>query len=457
VTGDPRGLAALALGTGGRGRTVVVAGTTAATTALLLTAVSVARLEDAVQQDGVHVAPGNLVMWVSDDGTRPGVVLALGLLVVPLLLLLDQAVRLGSAARRRRGTALRLAGAGPAALARWGAVEVGVPAAAGALLGLPLWWALRALLQQPISPIAADGSAPPVLLPVGASPGFWAVPVVLGVAVFGAVVGARGGRRSPTLDERAPRTGGVPRPWGLLPLVTAVVMLLGPGRDPDVDQLWVLVAVALVVVGLVLLVPTVVGVAAALGLRLARTPASLLALRRLQVDAGAAGRAAGAVAAVGATAGVLALLLPDLLEASDDVADYVLPVYLVALLGAAAALLAALSLGLHAFESVTDRRRQLASLVATGTPVGTLATAQRREALLAVLPAGLLGFLVGAVGFWALTLSDGLSGMTGEITRNLAAAAVGLTVLVTAAALLATAVSRRALRAVVDPEVLRTS
>ena len=71
-----------------------------------------------------------------------------------------------------------------------------------------------------------------------------------------------------------------------------------------------------------------------------------------------------------------------------------------ALVGAAlilVLLVTASTLAVHAAESLVDRRRVLAALVAAGTPVSVLRDALRREAMLTAMPLSVGGVLIGAV------------------------------------------------------------
>ena len=90
------------------------------------------------------------------------------LVAVPVALLLDQCVRLGSAAQRRRYQALTVAGATGGDLRRWGAVEAGGPALAGAVLGVPVWLLLRLLLGDGLAN-SSQGTLVPTPSPVPAS------------------------------------------------------------------------------------------------------------------------------------------------------------------------------------------------------------------------------------------------------------------------------------------------
>jgi hypothetical protein len=113
-------LAVLLTRAGGWPRAVLLAGCTAVVCGLLLVAVALLRLPEQPEE--------SLFSLVAESGLRGGTTLATVLLAVPPLLLLYQAVRLGTAARERRLAGLRLAGATPGQVRRLGAIEVGIPA-----------------------------------------------------------------------------------------------------------------------------------------------------------------------------------------------------------------------------------------------------------------------------------------------------------------------------------------
>lgn len=92
-----------------------------------------------------------------------------------------------------------------------------------------------------------------------------------------------------------------------------------------------------------------------------------------------------------------------------------------ALVGAAlilVLLVTASTLAVHAAESLMDRRRVLAALVAAGTPVLVLRDALRREAMLTAMPLSVGGVLVGAVVAGAVGVASADS--TGSPMVNLA-------------------------------------
>lgn len=421
----------------GWGRAVLVTGTTALVSGLLLVAVAMVRLWE---RPG-WVPDERVLGPVRDEGTRAGAVFGVLLLVLPLVLLLDQAVRLGTTARRRRLAALAVAGATRRDLRRWGAVEVGVPAVAGGLLGVPVWWLLRQVHST--TPDATT------LVPTSVGPGAWAALVVVATGAYGALVGVRTGTRvAGDLDRRR---GGSrpPRPWALLLVASAVVAAAGGAVSGS--DLGLLAVLVLLVLGIAGLAPwTAYVVARAVASRTAR-PALLLAARRLQADPGPAGRSAAAVGAVGLTVGVLSVFVPDVLATAqgDDRGYYLVPA-LVAGLGALGATLAiAVSLGVHLTESVLERRRELAALVATGVPPRVVAASQQLECLLATVPLGVAGAAVGGLGYaW-------LDEMVGPAYVVLAVVGVGA--VCAGACALVSLLLRPWLVEAVHPEQLRTT
>ena len=421
----------------GWGRAALVAGTTALVSGLLLVAVSVVRL----WEQPAHVLDERVLGAVRDEGTRAGAVFGVLLLTLPLVLLLDQAVRLGTTARRRRFAALAAAGATRSDLRRWGAVEVGLPALAGGLLGIPVWWLLRQV--HATSPDATT------VVPTSVGPGAWALLVVLLTGAYGALVGVRVGTRVAADGDRR-RGGGSrpPRPWALL-LLLAAGALLASGAIDDSD-LGMIAVLALLVLAIAGLAPWTAYVVARLVAGRTASPALLLASRRLQGDPGPAGRAAAAVGAVGLTAGVLSVYVPDVYATQTWDRGYYLGPAAVAGAGALVATIAiAVSLAVHLTESVLERRRELAALVATGVPASVVSDSQRLECLLATVPLGVVGAAVGGLGY--ASLSD----TTGPVYVVAAVAGTGL--VCAGACGLITRLLRPWLREAVHPEQLRTT
>jgi hypothetical protein len=406
----------------GRGRAVLVAATTALVTGLLLVAVSYARLWQSGVGDGGYQAGGRdapLLGPIADPGTRGGSILTVVLFTVPVVLLLDQCVRLGMAAQRRRYQALAVAGATRADLRGWGALETGAPALVGAILGVVVWLLLRLLLGT-----AVAHTHHATMVPTSTGPGWWALPVVAGVAAYGALVGQRAGARA-DLDVRRERRA--PKPWGLALIgLAAVLLVAGMSVESEVAY----VAVVLVVLGFMGTTPWLAYVVSGRVNRRTENAAELLATRRIRADHGAAGRAAAAVGAIGLTLGVTGGFVGGTATSAEygDVSYYVVPALLIGLLALASVALVALSLSLHSVEASLARRREMSALVATGVPVATLEDAQRAECRLVTLPFTTIAAVVGALGSIMFADGDGTLGPTllGGLAAVLAAPIVML-------------------------------
>ncbi len=372
---------------GGLGRAVLIVITTALTTGLLLVAVSIARLDGAARE--VLFEP------IADPGTRGGAIFAVALMTVPLLLLLDQAVRLGSSSRHRRYAALNVAGATRRDLRRFGAFEVGAPALAGSLLGVGVWGILRALLGQ-----GALGDVG-AMVPSQTGPGWWGVLVVAAVAAYGVVVGMRVGSRTAHLVRASRGMRPPPRPWsaGLLVLAAALLIVL-PGASNVEGQLLAIPMLALTVAGLAGLAPWAAYQTASWLQPRATSAAMVLATRRLMADARPAGRAAAAVGAVAFAGGAAGAFTADLQAGYDGfepARTASLAVVVTALL--LATLTIAGTLAVHSTEVLLERRREMAALVATGVPEQVIVSSQRLESTLATMPMTVIGVLIGSLGY----------------------------------------------------------
>lgn len=341
----------------------------------------------------------------------PGAVLALVLLAAPVLLLLLQAVRLGAAQRDRRLAALRFAGATRGEIRGLGAVEVGVPATVGALVGLGLYALLRVPFGAGGTLVPSDGGqvwAPSTqvlaLIPVSVSASWWQVVlVVVGIGLLGAGVGWRvtGAVLSAPLTLTRRQSGSRPRPWGLLALLGAVVVLRLTVDSGAVVP--TVVGVGLVAIGLMGLAPFVAWAAGRVVEGRAGSAALLLAGRRLVTEPRTVGRAAAAVAAIALVASGIGGVAATLVIFSFDDDDYtehgfyVVAMVLVALLVVVALVVVIGSMAVHAVESLRDRARSMAGLRAAGTPYAVIERSQRWEAGMVALPMAAVGGLVGAV------------------------------------------------------------
>ncbi len=393
------------LRSGGGPRAVLIAVCTALVSGLMLVALTVVLFTWTSSGEREQVSG-----LVAQGGVRGGYVFALLLICVAPLALLRQVVRLGTATREQRLAALRLAGATPGDVRRVGALEVGLPALAGGLLGYLVFGALRLVFGGRVPDGTRFGGAGSefarelALVPTTVHPAWWHVLLIaVGVGLIGLLAGASASRSlviSPLgVSRRAPRPA--PRPWGVLLLVLAVP-LFRLSVSSTHDDLFAFAFVAILVVGLLALAPWLaywVGRAVA---GRATSVAVLIAGRRLTTDARAAGRAAAAVGAIAMVAGGGGVLLSDLPNSYQG-GDFgaVEPFYTVPIAVGGAVLLAALllvilSMAVHGVESLIDRKRSVAALAAMGASAQDLEAAQRWEVGLVAVPMALIGVLIGS-------------------------------------------------------------
>ena len=436
-------------------RPVLVACCTAVVSGLVLVAVAVLSLRGYAEEYLFSVA--------ADPGTRGGYVLGLLLLAVPPLLLLHQAVRLGTAARERRLAALRLAGATPGEVRAIGALEVGVPAGVGAVLGIGVYRLLGAL-SGAFPVVDGDGYRVSVrLVPQSVRLAWWTVVVVaLGVTALGVVVGLLANRRVVVSPLGVTRRAAPPppRPWGaglvLAGLLLGAVYVRYYDRlDDGVAQVAGLGCVVLLVIGPIALAPWFAYAGArAVAARAGSVPL-LLAAQRLVAEPRPAARAGGAVGGIGLVAGGCAVLLADLVSMDDvDTSAYVALVLVgVALLAAGVAVVGSLSV--HAVESLLDRGRSTAALVALGAAPDQLVAAQRWEVALVTLPMATLGVLFGSGVLFVAYASTG-NGLSPWVLLSVASTAALVVALVWVGGLLAVRLVRPWSLRAADPAHLRT-
>ena len=391
---------------GGMSRAAMVALCTALVSGLLLVVVTVLLL-------GWNGGQRELLAnTVADPGVRGGYVFGLLLICIAPLTLLRQVVRLGTADREQRLAVLRLAGATPADVRRWGAVEVALPAFLGGLLGYLVFLGVRWAFGGQALSRAREGFDPVArelrLVPVSVEPAWWQVLLVAGlVGVAGAVAGAsatRGVTVSPLgVSRRAPRHA--PRPWGAVPMLLAVpaFALSTMASSSTVRVLFAITFVALLILGLLALTPWVAYRVGTTVAARASTPHVLMAARRLVTDPRPAGRAAAAIGAIGMVAGAGGTLISDLPSTNGGQGFrgvepmYTVPIALVGGVLLVALVLVVFTLAVHGVESLVDRKRAIASLAAVGTTHAELLRVQRWEVGLVALPVTALGVLIGSV------------------------------------------------------------
>jgi len=217
------------------------------------------------------------------------------MLCVPALLLLYQAVRLGTAARERRLAALRLAGATPGDVRALGAVEVALPASVGSVAGIGVYGLLRLVLGGELAEVR--------LVPTSVAPAWWQMLiVVVGVTGLGVAVGLLASRRvvvtplGVTRREAPPP----PRPWGALLLAVAAggFATLRTGVPRQVAYAIVFAAIAVTVLGIVSLAPWIAYRSARYVLNRTASPTLTLAASRIVAEPRPVARAAAAVGGI---------------------------------------------------------------------------------------------------------------------------------------------------------------
>lgn len=335
-------------------------------------------------------------------------VIATVLLVVPLLTLGGAAARLGVARRHERLAALRLLGATPREVLGLTVLETAGQGLVGAVLGsllygalLPVWTSVP--FQERTFSAAELWVGPRVLGLV-----WLAVPLL--AAVSGAVslrqvvvspLGVARRVRPPAL--RAARVVGAVVAFLAFVVVSTVREAFAAAAAGVLVGMLAVAFAAVNAVG-----PWLLALLGRRAVRRARTPAQLLAARRLLDDPRAVWRVVGGLALASFVAGVLAVV-PALAQGPQD--D---PVVRDVLTGALltlgiAFLLAAASAGIAQAASVLDRRRELSLARLAGVPVELFDAVRRREVLVPVLVASvgsaglglalmlpLFGFAVGA-------------------------------------------------------------
>ncbi|WP_434091151.1 FtsX-like permease family protein [Streptomyces flaveus] len=356
-----------------------------------------------------HVRFPYLNGLLDEPGIRPGVVVALLLLLVPVLGFLGQCARIGAVHRDRRLASLRLVGATALQVRRIAALEAGL----ACLLGS----ALAAAVAVPL--VLHLWDRPPLLLWAGFALVTLAVPVVaalVSVVALRRVVASPLGwvrRVRPERGRSAWLTLGAPV---LLVFAAAVLVLVwGSQASSTAFPLAVFGAVLLTAVGSV----AVAGATAKITGRWLATrtenPAVLIAAERLRTDPWAAARTHAAVLLVTIVGvsflGIRQLLVDDLNGpgpghnySAEDMAFYTTGINLTgaAVLVALTITLSGLAVG--AAESLATRRRGLAAQAAAGVPQAVLGRALLLETALPLAPAMLLAGLGGTAVYLAYGL-----------------------------------------------------
>lgn len=364
---------------------------------------------------------GRYLNLVAEPGLRGGTAFALAVLVLPIAGFLYQSSRLAAATRDRRLAALRLAGATPRQVRMLGASEGTIASAIGALTGLAGY-----LVLQLLGRLVMPEKHPVIPVDVGLPPLLAGIAVALVVAAGTASGLLAGGHviASPLgVTRRAPRAR--PRAWGLVLAAVAAIFMTAFGPlvwKSDTALIALMFGGVGLVIGLTLSVSWVLRRSGGAASRRAPTAETLLAARTIEGDPRAWGRAlnvVGLVVLVGSGAGWVEASV--LRGGRLDEVFFVVSFLLVDLALAFGMVVAALVV--HQAESLLERRRALATLVAAGMPYPALRRAASTEAMLAATPvcvvAAALGVLAmawsapeaGLFVFWVLFRAALLAGL----------------------------------------------
>lgn len=323
---------------------------------------------------------------------------AVVLLIVPLLTLAGSAARLGVSRRDARLATLRLLGVTPREVVVLTVLETAWQGLLGAVAGvlgylalLPVWSRIP-FMGEPLS-MGELWVGPWVV-----------IAAVLGVPVLAAISGMVSLRRVVVSPLGVARRQTPPGLRAIRVLVTVAGM--GSFMIATMISGLPMVALMILLIGTLgigfatmnLIGPWTLGLVGRLQARWARTPAQLLAARRLADDPRAAWRVVGGLGLAGFVAGALAVV-PLLTSGTSDepivkgdptsVETFTGDLMRGAMLTLVIAfLVAAAAAGIGQAATVLDRRREYALQVLAGTPVDLLDRVRRREVLVPMLLVG---------------------------------------------------------------------
>jgi FtsX-like permease family protein len=249
-------------------------------------------------------------------------------LLVPTLVFVATSTRLSAASRERRLAAIRLVGATPAQARLLAAVESGLAAAIGSVLGVALFFAFRPL-------VASLSLAGYRWFPSDIAPPIWqAVMVMLAAPALAVAASTLSLRRlilSPlgvARRARARRAGArraLPLTLGMAGLGLCWLVRPTVNRGGTGSLVLLAVSFVLVLVGLAAVAPWLGAAAGSLLSRGERGLGALLGARRLQADPTASGRVVAAMALLVFGAGLVHAFVRDSVTPGGDVAQLLRP------------------------------------------------------------------------------------------------------------------------------------
>lgn len=363
-----------------RGRVQLATAALALSGAVLLGALRIARMGEGDLDEGVYSN------YIAESGLRSGLIAILVILAVLIGGLAVQALRLGTAARERRLTALRLAGASRKQLRQLTVADAAMAGLAGGLISGPTYL-LLSLLFGALPRMARVLPGAEVLDAV-----LWVFVVVMTTAA-GAVIGSLLHRDGPTHGVQpvaGRRTGMIAGP---------VLLVLGLFTAPRLG--YVATTIALAGIALLFLGLSTVWIGW-LGRRMQRSndPANLLAGIRLIADWRPSSRISVLLGCCGFLVGTMAggiagVLGDDQLGGTGTFYNTGFGLVIVGLLIVVLTAMAALIVGVA--DQLVDQRRQFASLTALGVDLPFLRRVVRRQLTVVAAPALTVGLLFGTL------------------------------------------------------------
>ncbi len=366
-------------------------------------------------------------------GLRPGVIIAIVLLCIPLLAFVGQCSRIGAPARDRRLAMVRMAGATPSEAVKVAAIETGLAAFIGALIGTGAFFLVRLIFDTTeavmlsVESVTTGANGLPYRtvteelldarwLPSDVAIPVWALVLVVLLIPVAAAGGAVLALRKVTISPFGVVRSTIDRPPATLPVLLflggtggliawdLVTRVLGLGEE----------AGPLAAVALLLFLASAIGlligsasIAAAIGRFLApRTgrPAVLIATRRMIAAPFRSSRAATSVLLAVLIGSAVQGVRANFLLGTDPADDFYANTFtLINGVLVVAVVLAAASLLITSAESIVERRRTLAALKAGGTPTRELALSAMLETVLPLIPAVLVASVAGVLAARGLT------------------------------------------------------
>jgi hypothetical protein len=401
-------------------RVVLTMTSSALASLVLLAAATVAAVPElGTSDDGSEGWNNYSSALIAEPGLRPGVVLTLLLLAVPVLVLAGHSVRFGSPARDRRLAAVRLAGGTRRQAVLLAAVETGLSALAGSLAGLVAYLILRRFLHRP----GPGGRLP---LPTDVLPPVWGIALVMLIVPVLATIAAglllrhvlitplgvvrRIRDKRPSVLPGVLILGGIFAPIVIRPAGVWIFRKLSGSDMAEWIPAGITVIILVAILGVIIGTGWITYTTGRLLHRHGRRPAALLAGRQLMADPWSGSRLLAALlAALIIGAGVYAYRSSLVTEfaaneqasqqlgedSGYDTAFYLNAITLINLTVEIGIVVAAAGIMVALAEGIVTRRRTYAALVAAGVPRRTLGEAIAWQTLGPMVPATLVALIVG--------------------------------------------------------------